>query len=370
MQLRSNIGDQDHRFARAFRLLTDAIAARAFPGCSVAVIHRGELVACKALGRFTYEPQSPAATADTCFDTASLTKILATTPVAMILYERGLLDLDMPVESILREFAGEGGDPRRREVTIRSLLAHTSGLPAYIRLFESARTRDELVRAACSTQLESAPGERTEYSDIGFIVLGEALARVADEALDSFSRREVFGPLGMTSTTFNPPAEWRPRIPPTEEDRSFRHRIVQGEVHDENASAMGGLSGHAGLFSNAPDIAKFAQAMLNGRPPIVRAETLRTFATPQPSHSGKPRALGFDLPSPPSQSGRYFSPQSLGHLGFTGTSLWMDLRHEVAVVLLTNRTWPDRSSQAIKQVRPAVHDAIFEALGAADAETP
>ncbi|MBZ5628166.1 MAG: beta-lactamase family protein [Acidobacteriia bacterium] len=363
MELNSNFTAQDQRFGRALRLLRDAIAAGAFPGCSLAVVHGGELVACQGLGRFTYEPQSPEVTADTIFDVASLTKIVATTTMAMILYQRGLLDLDLPVESVVREFAGRDrdNDPRRPQVTIRSLLAHTSGLPAYVRLFEQARTRDELALAACRTPLEAGPGERTAYSDIGFIVLGEALARLADESLDSFCHREIFGPLGMSRTCFNPPTEMRPIIPPSEDDRRFRQRIMQGEVNDENAFVMGGVAGHAGLFSSAPDLARFAAAMLRGGV-IVRAQTLAVFAQAHPAKSGSPRALGFDLPSVPSQSGRHFSPRALGHLGFTGTSLWLDRERDLAIALLSNRTWPDRSSQEIKRVRPLVHDAIVEAL--------
>jgi CubicO group peptidase (beta-lactamase class C family) len=365
MTLKASFDAQDQRFERAFALLREAIAAGAFPGCSLAVMHRGEPVASTGLGRFTYEPQSPEVAADTIFDVASLTKIVATAGMAMILYERGVLDLDLPVESVVREFFA--ADPRRQHVTLRALLAHTSGLPGYVCLFEQARTRDELVLAACRTPLEAAPGERTEYSDIGFIILGEALARLADEPLDSFCHREIFGPLAMTSTGFNPPPALRPLIPPTEDDRAFRHRVIQGEVHDENAGVMGGVAGHAGLFASAPDLARFAHAILGclsrpGAKTIFLPETLRTFARPQAAKSGSPRALGFDLPSAPSQSGRHFSPGSLGHLGFTGTSLWLDPERDLAIVLLTNRTWPDRSSQEIKRVRPRVHDAVVEAL--------
>jgi CubicO group peptidase (beta-lactamase class C family) len=171
----------------------------------------------------------------------------------------------------------------------------------------------------------------------------------------------------MASTGFNPPPALRSLIPPTEDDRAFRHRVIQGEVHDENTGVMGGVAGHAGLFSSAPDLARFAHAILGclsrpGAKTIFLPETLRTFARPQAAKSGSPRALGFDLPSAPSQSGRYFSPGSLGHLGFTGTSLWLDPERDLAIILLTNRTWPDRNSQEIKRVRPRVHDALVEAL--------
>jgi CubicO group peptidase (beta-lactamase class C family) len=322
------------------------------------VTWRGELVAYKGFGRFTYEADAPEMAVETVFDLASVTKIVATAPMAMILYERGLLDLEMPVQSVLPQFAGP--DPRREKVTIRLLLAHTSGLPGYVKLFETARTREELVQRACQTPLESDPGERSEYSDIGFVVLGEALARLADEPLNEFCRREIFGPLRMTNATFNPPAAWRASIPPTEHDQVFRHRVIQGEVNDENASVMGGVAGHAGLFAPALDLARFACALLDQGRPLVRPETLRVFGERQ---SANGRALGFDVPTAPSQSGKYFSARSLGHLGYTGTSLWMDPERDLSITLLTNRTWPDRRSQEIKRVRPAVHDAVTEELG-------
>ncbi len=352
--------DQNGRFAAAFGLLEEAIRAHVFPAASAAITHEGRLVALRAFGGLTYDPGSPEPTPGTLFDLASLTKVIATTPMAMILYQRGLLDLDIPVISIVGEFSGE--DPRRDEVTLRMLLAHSSGLPAYEKLFLRARTRPELLEAAFSTPLAHEPGAHAEYSDIGFIVLGVALERLVDESLDRYCQREVFGPLGMTSTTFNPTAELRPTIPPTADDRSFRHRIVQGEVQDENASVLGGVAGHAGLFSSAQDVATFAHAMLKGGDPILRPATLSLFTARESSPEGTSRGLGWDTPSAPSQSGRYFSPRSFGHLGYTGTSLWIDPERNVSVTLLTNRTWPDSTNQAIKQIRPRFHDAILEAL--------
>jgi CubicO group peptidase (beta-lactamase class C family) len=242
------------------------------------------------------------------------------------------------------------------------LLAHSSGVPAYQRLFEKAPARDALLRAAFALPLEADPGTRAEYSDIGFMVLGEALARIAGEALDSFCRREVFGPLGMTQTTFHPPAAWKPKIPPTVDDRYFRRRIVQGEVHDENASVLGGVAGHAGVFAPAADVATFAHAILSGGGPILRSETVAIFTRRENTPAGTSRALGWDTPSPPSQSGQYFSSRSFGHLGYTGTSLWIDPEGRFSVTLLTNRTWPDQSTQGIKQVRPRFHDAVVEAM--------
>jgi serine-type D-Ala-D-Ala carboxypeptidase len=360
-----NIAAQEDRFPGAFGIIENAIAARAFPACSLAVTLRGELVAHKSLGRFTYDPASPEVTNASIFDLASLTKVVGTTAMAMILYERGLLDLEARVTAIVPEFAGglAGDDLQRGEVTLRMLLVHGSGLPAYEKLFMRVRTRDELLQSAFTTPLGAAPGARAEYSDIGFMILGVALERLADESLDVFCQREIFGPLGMRHTTFNPAPGLRESIPPTADDRSLRHRIIQGEVQDENASILGGVAGHAGLFSTAEDLAIFAHVMLNGGHPILRSTTVELFSHRELLPEGTSRALGWDTPSVPSQSGKYFSPLSFGHLGYTGTSLWIDPDRQLSIILLTNRTWRDCQNQAIRQVRPAFHDAVAESLG-------
>jgi len=352
---------QDAVFATAFEIVRLAIADRTFPAASVAITHKGSLVGLKAFGRFTYEPNSPETSADSIFDLASLTKVIATTSMAMILYERGLLDLDLPVVAAVGEFAGE--DPRRDAVTLRMLLAHSSGLPAYEKLFLRVKTRDELLSAAFATPLTANPGARTEYSDIGFIILEVALERIVEESLDRFSQHEIFGPLAMTQTAFNPPSAWRASIPPTANDQSFRNRVIQGEVQDENASVMGGVAPHAGLFASAGDLAIFAHVMLSGGRPILRPETVALFTRRESSPAGTSRALGWDTPSSPSHSGKYFSSNSFGHLGYTGTSLWIDPDRQLSITLLTNRTWPDCSNQAIKQLRPKFHDAVVESLG-------
>ena len=394
--------NQDETFSSAFSILREAIAQRAFPAASVAVIHHGRLIVRKTLGQFVYETDLVAGapllagfarsgnfdvTPATLFDLASLTKVVATTTMAMILYERGLLELDAPVAGIVPEFLLPFElDPRRRNVTIRMLLAHSSGLPAYEKLFLKARTRDDLLRAAFTTPLSADPGSHAEYSDIGFIILGSALERIAEESLDRFCHREIFGPLAMTRTTFNPPTEIRGRIPPTADDRTFRNRVIQGDVQDENASVLGGVAGHAGLFSTAEDLARFAHALLqccasapacempgaaaalgsgttaHDSHPILHSETVALFTRRESAPTGTSRALGWDTPSAPSQSGKYLGRSSYGHLGYTGTSLWIDPERQLSITLLTNRTWPDCSSQAIKQIRPRFHDAVIEAL--------
>ncbi len=354
---------QDEVFAPAFSIVEQAIAQHAFPASSIAVTHRGRLVALKALGHFTYDSDSSPVIPSTLFDLASLTKVVATTSMAMVLYERGLLDLDAPVAAIIPEFTADAEkDPRRHDVTLRMLLAHSSGLPAYEKLYMKARTRAEILQAAVTMPLAANPATRAAYSDIGFIILGIALERLADEPLDRFCQREIFAPLAMTHTTFNPPAAIRGQIPPTANDQTFRKRIIQGEVQDENASVLGGVAPQAGLFSTAEDLAKFAHAMLNLGRPILRPETVYLFTRRESAPTATTRALGWDTPSFHSQSGKYFSPQSYGHLGYTGTSLWIDPSRQLSITLLTNRTWPDCSNNAIKQLRPKFHDAVIEAL--------
>jgi CubicO group peptidase (beta-lactamase class C family) len=402
-----SFSDQDRIFSKAFAILHEAIEQHAFPAASIAITHAGKLSALKAFGSFVYKEDAqaslsrsvgqggdfdvPQVTPETLFDLASLTKPVATTTMAMLLHERGLLELDAPVVGVVPEF-DIASDSRRRSVTFRMLLAHSSGLPAYEKLFVKAHSREELLSAAFQTPLTADPGVRAEYSDIGFIILGIALERVAQDSLDAFCQREVFGPLGLANTTFSPPIAMRGKIPPTADETkaragpglgpgqaehsaaalfrleaqqprsTFRGRIIQGEVQDENASVLGGVAGHAGLFSTSEDLARFAQMLLNTGAPLLRPETVELFTRRQSEPIGTTRTLGWDTPSNPSQSGKYLGARSFGHLGYTGTSLWIDPDRQLSITLLTNRTWPDCSNQAIKQVRPEFHDAIVEAL--------
>jgi CubicO group peptidase (beta-lactamase class C family) len=362
------------RFPLTTALLEQAVRDRVFPGCAFAVLAGRDAATtenvAQAVGRFTYEPDSLPVEPGTVFDLASLTKVLATTAAVMRLYDRRLLALDLPVTEWLPEFVdSDRSDTRRSRVTLRMLLDHSSGLPGYVRLFESANDRFAMIAAALREPLIADPGTRAEYSDIGFIVLGYLVERVAGEGLDSFCQREIFAPLGMNTSRFCPDQKLRVSIPPTEQDRSFRHRVIQGEVHDENASRLGGVAGHAGLFSNALDPLRLAACVLAlGVTPsgmkLFSAQTVAQFGEPAHQPAGTSRALGWDTPSVPSSSGNFFSRRSIGHLGFTGTSLWIDLDAGVAVTLLTNRTWPDRSNPAIRELRPRFHDAVRRELAA------
>jgi serine-type D-Ala-D-Ala carboxypeptidase len=364
---RSNTGS-GKGFAPVRALLEKAVGERTFPGAAYGVLHRGTIVALDAAGRFTYESSAPRVAPVTVFDLASVTKIVATTAAAMLLVDRRAMDLEARLGDILPGFViGMEPGNGKQQVTLRMLLAHTSGLPAYETLFLEHHTPNALLRAILQLRLEARPGTRTEYSDFGFILLGKVIEILSGERLDVFCAREIFAPLGLETARFRPAAENRPSIPPTEEDRAFRHRIIQGEVQDENCFVLGGVAGHAGVFTSARDLLRFAQCILArgrtaGEHQLFRAETVELFATRQDSAEGKSRALGWDVPTEGPSSGRYFGPRSIGHLGYSGCSLWIDPDQDLAVVLLTNRTWPDRSNQAIKQLRPAFHDAVVEAL--------
>src|SRR5271154_88886 len=355
-------------FAAAHAVLEQAVRDRAFPGAAYGVLLDGKVVALDAVGRFTFEDDSPEIKPETVFDLASVTKVIATTAAAMLLFDRGVLDLETPLGEILPGFViGRTPGSGKERVTMRMLLAHSSGLPGYARLFEQHISANGLLRACMQMPLEAAPGGRAEYSDIGFILLGKALEVLAGDLTGRFFWREIATPLGLETARFCPPQDWQEHIPPTEDDRVYRRRVIQGEVQDENCHAMGGVAGHAGLFSNALDVLRFAACILDegraphGRP-LFQPETARLFAPRQSEPAGTTRALGWDTRSEPSSSGKYFSPRSIGHLGYAGTSLWIDPERKLAAVLLTNRTWPDRANKAIQEVRPAFHDALVKGI--------
>ena len=341
-----------------------AVAARAFPGAVLAVGYQGELVGLKAFGKFDYSRESPAVAADTIYDLASVSKAVATTTAVALLYQREKLRLDAPLVRYLPEFGGIAGHD---QITVRHLLTHTSGLPAYERLFRKAGDKQALLERIYAMPLAARPGQKFVYSDFGMILIGEIIERVVGQPLDQFLRRQVFEPLGMKDSFYRPPKSLLARIAPTEQDKLFRKRLIRGEVHDEHAWVMGGVAGHAGLFSTARDLAVFAQMMLNGGAyggrRILERRTVEEFTSRAAGLTGSTRALGWDRPSRKgSSAGAHFSPRSFGHTGFTGTSLWVDPEKQLFVVLLSNRVHPTRANQQIRKLRPAVHNAVVEAL--------
>lgn len=350
-------------FSEAAKILEAAVAGGAFPGAAYGVLHPGGSVI-GAVGRFMYEDSSPAVHPETVYDIASVTKVVATTAMAMRLFERGILKLDQPLHEVVPEFVRNGPPASRKPmVTMRMLLAHSSGLPAWAPLYLTCSTREGLLTACYAMELKEMPLRQAVYSDIGFILLGEAMERLAGESLDMFVSREILLNVGMPNTMFRPPTHLRNRIPPTEADMEFRKRLIQGEVQDENCFVLGGVGGHAGLFSNVPDLLRYAACILGREQELFWPETLQLFTTGEPEPSGTSRALGWDTPSPEhSSSGHFFSKRSAGHLGFSGASLWIDFERAIAVVLLTNRCWPTRENHAIRTVRPLFHDAVMRAL--------
>jgi CubicO group peptidase (beta-lactamase class C family) len=319
-------------------------------------------------------PDGSPVTDSSIYDLASLTKVIATTSAVMLLVDRGRLDLDARVASYLPEWRGNDA---RATVTLRNLLLHNSGLPAFAAFYRTARGREQFRAALATQQLATEPGSRTVYSDLGFILLGLIVEQVAGEPLDELLARELFRPLGLRETAYNPLLAPRPgtaappgrpwplaRIAPTEQDTFFRHQRVHGVVHDENAYALGGVSGHAGLFSSARDLAVIAQLLLDrgqyaGRRYLADS-TVAGFSHRQSATSS--RALGWDTPSPGSSAGDLFSSRSFGHTGFTGTSVWIDPERAVFVVLLTNRVYAGRENQQHAALRRAVADAVQRAI--------
>ncbi len=336
------------------------VGSKAFPGAVLAVGKDGVLSHLRAFGHLTYDSDSPETRPDTIYDLASLTKVIVTTTMAMILVDEGKLDLQKPVSAFLPGFRGGAKD----KVTVWHLLTHSSGLDWWGPLYKELHGKEAYLQRIQAMDLVYEPGTKSLYSDLGAFLLGEIMERVAGEPLDTFARKRIFEPLGMRDTLFRPAAELRARVAPTEVD-PWRGRLLCGEVQDENAFALGGVAPHAGLFGTAPEIARFAQMLLNGgvydHHRIVSQETVERF-TRRAGVPDSSRALGWDTPSAGSSSGSLFSSHSFGHTGFTGTSLWIDPERRLFLILLTNRVHPTRENDGIRKARPAIADAVVRAL--------
>jgi CubicO group peptidase (beta-lactamase class C family) len=354
------------------RLMDAAVTEGVFPGGALLVSVRGGIVHRSFHGRRSLEPPGEPVDAATCFDLASLTKVLATSPLVLLAIQDGYLALDTPVREVLRDYAGQG----REAITLRMLLDHSSGLPAWRPYYEAVPAatratvegRDAVRRMVLAEPPEAEPGSRTAYSDLNFILLDWILERTHGRRTDALFAERLARPLRLDSLFFvdlaDPASAARAR-----EGRRFaatercpwRGRTLMGEVHDDNAYAMGGVSGHAGLFGTVADVATVASAWLaafGGRGDLLDPGLVRRFWR-RSALPGSTRALGFDTPSPvASQAGRGFGARTVGHLGFTGTSLWIDPDRELIVVLLTNRVHPSRANEAIRQFRPMIHDRV------------
>jgi beta-glucosidase-like glycosyl hydrolase/CubicO group peptidase (beta-lactamase class C family) len=354
----------------AFDVIEAAIKDKAFPGATLAVGYRGK-VSLHEFGKQTYDTKSPNLAIDTMYDIASLTKVVATTTLVAKLAEGDFpvrLDLDATVERYLPEWTGGPQPEWRHRVTVRHLLTHTSGLPSFKEYWRTSKSKNETLAKIFAEPLVYEPGTQEVYSDLGIILMAEIIERLTGQKLDRLACEYIFSPLAMSHTMFNPPKKLWPSIAPTEIDNQYRHRLIQGEVHDENAAAIGGVSGHAGVFSTAPDLAAFCQMLLNGgvyaHQRILRRATIAEFTEPQ-QLSGGTRTLGWAVPTEGGSSGHFMGPRAFGHTGFTGTSIWIDPDRQLFVVFLTNRVHPTRENQKLAKVRPALHDAVIESLGLA-----
>jgi CubicO group peptidase (beta-lactamase class C family) len=346
-------------FSGAARLIDEAAAARAFPAASIEVGTGNRPIWQHAAGRLTYDDDAPATTPDTIFDLASLTKVIATTTLVMRLVGRRRLLLDTPIRQLVPGWTGAD----RAHVTVLDLLEHSAGLTAWWPLYKHGQTLVEFEHLIAELPLEYGPRTRSIYSDLGFILLGGIVAERGDAPLDA----QCDALIGDTGLVFRPGPALRPQVAPTELDAEWRGRLLVGEVHDENAWALGGVAGHAGLFGSAPAVGRFARLVLRSlrsssglAVPRLWTRFLRRSRVP-----GSSRALGWDTMVPTSSCGSLMSAAAVGHTGFTGTSLWIDPLRDLYVVLLTNRVHPRRPvdrRDALARLRPAVHDAVVSAL--------
>jgi CubicO group peptidase (beta-lactamase class C family) len=357
----ATVGMSAKRLETIDRVVYRGIKAGGFPGAAVVVGRKGAAVWEKGFGRIDWATSSSRVSAtETIYDLASLTKVIGTTTAVMILFDEGRIKLDAPVNTYLPEFTGGYKD----SVTVRQLLEHRSGLPADRDLWRIAHSPSEARQVVLDAPLECKPGECYIYSDLGAITLGMMVERVTGQGLDVFLHERVFAPLGMVNTFFKPADSLKSRVAPTEVSPP-RGYPLQGEVHDENAYALGGVAGHAGLFSTASDLSIFAQMILEGGEykgvRIVSDSTIKLFTT----RAAGSRALGWAMADGQWGSGRFMSEGSFGHVGYTGTSLWIDPDREMFVILLTNRVHAARARQPAKviaDVRADLTDAAAVAV--------
>jgi len=344
------------------RLMQQAVANGSIPGGVLLVGHNGEIVYRKAFGSRSLEPTKEPMTVDTIFDLASLTKCVATAISMMKLIEQGRVRLNDPVATYLPEFAQNG----KQDITVRELLTHYSGLPPDLDLKVAWQGREAAYRMAMESKPVYTPGSRFLYSDINFETLGFLVEKVTGEPLNAYAEAKIYAPLDMRDTRFLPPPSWLPRIAPTQYDE--HGTMLRGAVHDPTARRMGGVAGHAGLFSTADDLAKFAQELLSGDKILSRLSIEKMSTPQQPANAASLRGLGWDIDSPfASNRGDLLPVGSYGHTGFTGTSLWIDPVTDTYIILLTNHVHPNGKGSVVS-LRSRVATAVASALGLTAAE--
>ncbi len=357
----NNSGLDTALVGRLDNIVKTAIEEAVAPGVAIAVGRNGHIAYMKGYGYIDWNrPGSPPVDTNTLYDLASLTKVIATTTVAMILEGGGQLDLNRTVASYLPEF----NSPEKAQITVKQILTHSGGLEAGANIYSTARGREQYLQQINARPLQYTPGTNMIYSDWDMIILQLVMERITGKTLDVLANEKIFKPLGMTDTQFQPSFSLRPRIAPTQVD-DVRGGLLWGTVHDENAWAMGGVAGHAGLFSTARDLALFSMMILNGGEGangvrIAKPATIARWTARQGKEST--RTLGWDSPDGGSSAGQFFSPWSFGHTGFTGTSIWIDPEKDLFVVVLTNRVNPTRSNTRHVQLRRDVADAVQQAV--------
>jgi uncharacterized protein YbbC (DUF1343 family)/CubicO group peptidase (beta-lactamase class C family) len=352
----SSAGQQAPDFSTLDSLLQTAVTANQAPGAVLVVGHEGKVVYRKAFGNRSLEPERSAMTPDAIFDIASLSKVVATTTAVMQLVEQGKIRANDPVVKYIPEF----GQNNKEDITVRDLLTHHSGLAPDLDLTQPWTGRDTAYRMAFASVPIAPAGVRFIYSDINFITLGAIVERVSGLSLEAYTQQNIFAPLGMTHTAFRPPAEWLPQIAPTEYDENGK--MLRGVVHDPTSRRMGGVAGHAGVFSSADDLAKFAQALLDGSPVLSKLAIEKMTMPQQPPTSPAIRGFGWDIDSPYSSNrGELLPVGSFGHTGFTGTSIWIDPTTRTYIILLTNAVHP-RGKGNVISLRVKVATAVADAL--------
>ncbi|MDC0307875.1 beta-lactamase family protein [Planctomycetaceae bacterium] len=360
----SNAAEPTFKFGPVEEILHQAVHQKAFPGCSAAFGNSEAVLWSSGFGHLSLS-QNKLVTPSTPYDLASLTKIVGTTSVAIQLLTRESMTLNDPVTKWIPEFLSKNDDSvLREEITIRHLLTHTSGLPAWKPIYKSASNYQETIQTICQTDLEQPPGEKYRYSDLGMMLLGETLSRTGKAPLAKLEHDLVFKPLGMKQTLRNPPKTSWSKIAPTERIGESK-KFYQGVVHDENARGGEGLTGHAGLFSNLVDLSRFSQAWLKavrGNKSLFDSTLARQFASPQKIPGDSRRGLGWQMFSPGGSGGTLLSASAFGHTGFTGTSLWIDPEKDLFLILLSNRVHPTRKNSRHLAVRREFADAIVRAV--------
>jgi len=353
---------KNYNFNNVDDLMNSAISDSVFPGAVLLFGSSNKVIYSKAFGNYTYDKNSPEVKTNSLFDLASVSKVVGTTSAAMMLVGEGKLKLDEKVTTYLPEFNNNG----KGKITIRNLLLHNSGLPAFKKYYDEFSTAEEVINDIMNLKLDNLPGEKYVYSDLGMITLQKVIERITGKGLDKFLHNNLFSPLEMNNTMYNPSKALKDKCVPTEVDNFWRMRLLQGEVHDERAYLLNGVAGHAGLFSTAPDLSNFATMLLNNgkykSKQIIKNHIIKKWTTKQSFQSD--RALGWDTKSVKgySSAGTLLSKNSFGHTGYTGTSIWIDPDNNIYIILLSNRVHPTRNNKKIIKFRPILQDLIFKTL--------